>query len=83
MSSLQVKWDCSQCGSTPNDRRKYCNECHSMLTWTCNGSGKSGWYSNYYRHRNNCSYCTPELEEEKQQQMDDKQYQLNALDNGK
>ncbi|CAF4402163.1 unnamed protein product [Rotaria sp. Silwood2] len=41
MSSSQAKWDCSQCGCAPNDRRKYCTECHSMLTWTCTSSGKS------------------------------------------
>ncbi|CAF1294613.1 unnamed protein product [Rotaria sordida] len=83
MSSSQVKWDCSQCGCAPNDCRKYCTECHSMLTWTCTGSGKSGWHSNYYRHRNNYSYCTPELEEEKQQEMEEKQQQLQALDDSK
>ncbi|CAF3736711.1 unnamed protein product [Rotaria sordida] len=45
-----------------------------MLTWTCTDSGKSGSYSNYYLHRNNFSYCIPELEEEKQQlqALDDK-----------
>ncbi|CAF4783734.1 unnamed protein product [Rotaria sp. Silwood2] len=83
MSSSKVKWNCSQCGSAPNDRRKYCTECHSMLTWTCTDSGKSGMYANYYHHRNNCSYCTPELEEEKQQEMEEKQQQLQTLDDSK
>ncbi|CAF3852707.1 unnamed protein product, partial [Rotaria sp. Silwood1] len=81
MSSSQVKWDCSQCGYAPSDRRKYCSECHSMLTWTCTASGRSGRYTHYYRHCDNCSYCTPELEEEKQHEMEEKQQQLQALDN--
>ena len=83
MSSSQVKWDCSQCGYAPSDRRKYCNECYSMLTWTCTASGRSGRYAHYYHHRDNCSYCTPELEEENQHEMEEKQQQLQALDNGK
>ncbi|CAF4522245.1 unnamed protein product [Rotaria sp. Silwood2] len=76
MSFSQIEWDCSRCGSTVTDRRKYCTDCHSKLTWTCNGSGKSGLYTNYYRHCDRCSYCTPQLEEEKQQQfqaLNDKQ----------
>ncbi|CAF4114655.1 unnamed protein product [Rotaria sp. Silwood2] len=76
MSFSQIEWDCSRCGSTVTDRRKYCTDCHSMLTWTCTGSGKSGLYTNYYRHCDRCSYCTPQLEEEKQQQfqaLNDKQ----------
>ena len=43
-------------------------------------SGKSDWYSSYYRHRNNCSYCSPELDEEKQPEMEEKQRQLQAID---
>jgi hypothetical protein len=39
-----------------------------MLEWECIGSGKTGLYSNYYRHRIKCIYCTPELEEERQAQ---------------
>ena len=54
-----------------------------MLTWTCTDSGKSGWYSNYYRYRNNYGYCTPELEEEKQQTTEEKQQQFQALDDSK
>ena len=54
-----------------------------MLTWTCTASGRSGRYTHYYRHRDNCSYCTPELEEEKQHEMEEKQQQLQALDNSK
>ncbi|CAF4129194.1 unnamed protein product [Rotaria sordida] len=80
MSSSQVKWDCSQCGYAPSDHRKYCTECHSILTWTCTGSGKSCRYTNYYRHHDNSSYCTPELEEGKQHEMEEKQQQLRALD---
>ncbi|CAF1070386.1 unnamed protein product [Rotaria sordida] len=80
MSSSQVKWNCSECDYAPSDRRKYCTECHSMLTWTCTGSSRSGLYTNYYRHRDNCSFCTPELEEEKQHEMEEKQQQLRALD---
>jgi len=44
-----------------------------MLTWTCIGSGKSGLYTNYYRHHDSCDYCTPELEEERQQKIEEKQ----------
>ncbi|CAF4633632.1 unnamed protein product, partial [Rotaria sp. Silwood2] len=44
-----------------------------MLTWTCIGSEKSGLYTHYYRHRDTCNYCTPELEEERQQKMEEKQ----------
>lgn len=73
MSSAQLEWNCSQCESTTFDRRKYCTNCYSMLSWTCTGSGKSGLYTNYYRHRNNCNYCTPEHEEERQQEMEEKQ----------
>jgi hypothetical protein len=55
-----------------------------MLTWTCVGSAKSGLYTNYYRHRDTCYYYTPELEEERQQKMEEKQAptrkHLQALD---
>ncbi|CAF2965385.1 unnamed protein product [Rotaria sp. Silwood2] len=37
-----------------------------MLTWTCTGSEKSGLYTNYYRHRDNCTYCSLELEDKPQ-----------------
>jgi len=47
-----------------------------MLSWTCTGSGRSGLYTHYYRHCDNCSYCTPELEEEKQEKMEEKQATL-------
>jgi hypothetical protein len=54
-----------------------------MLSWTCIGSGRSGLYTNYYRHRDSCTYCTPELEEEKQQKMKEKQQRFRALDDSK
>ncbi|CAF3863872.1 unnamed protein product [Rotaria sp. Silwood1] len=73
MFSPQIEWYCAQCGSDPTDRRKYCTDCDSMLTWTCTGSGKSGLYTHYYRHRDNCNYCTPELEEKRQEQIEEKQ----------
>jgi uncharacterized protein (DUF983 family) len=44
-----------------------------MLTWTCTGSGKTGLYTHYYRHHDKCNYCTAELEEERQKQMEEKQ----------
>ncbi|CAF1380456.1 unnamed protein product [Rotaria sordida] len=72
MFSPQIEWYCAQCESVPTDRRKYCADCDSMLTWTCTGSGKSGLYTNYYRHRDNCNYCTPELEEERQKKLEEK-----------
>ncbi|CAF0908432.1 unnamed protein product [Rotaria sordida] len=72
MFSSQIEWHCTQCESGPTDRRKYCADCDSMLTWTCTGSQKSGLYTNYYRHRDNCDYCTPELEEERQKNMEEK-----------
>ncbi|CAF4828937.1 unnamed protein product [Rotaria sp. Silwood1] len=73
MFSPQIEWHCTQCGSDPTDRRKYCTDCDSMLTWTCTDSGKTGLYTHYYRHRDKCNYCTPELEEERQKQMEEKQ----------
>ncbi len=58
-----------------------------MLIWTCIGSRKSGLYMHYYRHRDSCSYCTSELEEDRQQKMEEKQItiqqQFQALDDGK
>jgi hypothetical protein len=51
------------------------------------GSGKSGLYNHYYRHRDTCYYCTPELEEERQQKMEEKQApprkHFQALDDSK
>ncbi|CAF1543075.1 unnamed protein product [Adineta ricciae] len=41
MFSPQIEWNCSECQSVVADRRKYCTDCYSMLTWTCIGSGKS------------------------------------------
>ncbi|CAF4234485.1 unnamed protein product [Rotaria sp. Silwood2] len=76
MFSPQIEWDCSQCQSGPTDRRKYCTNCHSMLSWTCTGAGKSGLHTHYYRHRDSCSYCTPELEEERQQKIEEKEVAL-------
>ncbi|CAF2959897.1 unnamed protein product [Rotaria sp. Silwood2] len=57
MSSSQAKWDCSQCGCAPNDRRKYCTECHSMLTWTCTSSGKSEQRKAYYHAKSSTNYA--------------------------
>ncbi|CAF3563236.1 unnamed protein product [Rotaria sordida] len=72
-SSSQIKWDCPECQITMEDRRKYCDSCKSMLVWTCVSSGKSGMYSNYHRYLTRCDYCTPELEEERQQLKEEKQ----------
>ena len=47
-------------------------DCDSMSTWTYAGSGKSGLYDNDYHHRDNCNYCTLELEEERQTKMREK-----------
>ena len=52
-----------------------------MLSWSCIGSGKSGLYTNYYRHRDSCIYCG--TEEEKQERIQEKQEQFRALDDGK
>ncbi|CAF1316509.1 unnamed protein product [Rotaria sp. Silwood1] len=41
MFSPQIGWRCAKCESVPTDRRKYCADCGSMLTWTCTSSGKS------------------------------------------
>lgn len=83
MSFSQVKWICSECDYVPSAHRKYCTECHSMLTWICTGSSRSGLYKNYFRHRDNCSFCKPEREEQKQHEMEEKQQQLRALDDSK
>ena len=56
MFSPQIEWNRAECGSVPTNREKYCTDCDSILTWTCTGSGRSGLYTNYYRHRDNCSY---------------------------
>ncbi|CAF1550003.1 unnamed protein product [Rotaria sordida] len=84
MFSPQIEWSCSECQSAVADRRKYCTDCDSMLTWTCVGSGKSGLYTHYYRHRDSCNYCTPEFEEERQQELEEKriavQQQFQNLD---
>ena len=66
MFSPQIEWYCAQCGSNQSDHRKYCTDCGSMLNWSCTGSEKSGLYTNYYRHRDNSNYCTPEHEEERE-----------------
>lgn len=87
MFSSQIEWYCAQCQCIPTDRRKYCTEYHSMLTWSCTGSGKSGLHTNYYRHHDSCNFCTPELEEDRRKEMDDKQaavqQHLQALDNSR
>jgi len=86
MFSQQVNWGCSQCQSATVARRKYCTDCHSMLIWTCIGSGKSGLYANFFRHRDSCIYCKSELEEDKPQKVEEKYaaiQQLQTLDNGK
>ena len=38
---------------------------------------------NYYLHCHNCIYRIPEVEEEKRQKMEEKQQQLEALDDDK
>ncbi|CAF4193621.1 unnamed protein product, partial [Rotaria sordida] len=76
MFSPQIEWHCAECESVPTDRRKYCPDCNSMLTWTCTGSGKSGLYTHYYRHRDNCNYCTPEFEEERRQKLEEKEVNI-------
>ena len=86
MFSSQLEWSCSQCQSNVIDRQKYCTDYDSMLTWTGIGTGKSGLYTNYYRHRGSCHYCAPELEEERQQKMEEKQTSMRkhfqALNDG-
>jgi hypothetical protein len=79
MFSPQIEWNCAECGSVTTVRRKYCTEYDSMLTWTCTGSGKSGLYTNYYRHRDNCNYCTPDLKEERQKKWKKKKLIFNNI----
>ncbi|CAF1579689.1 unnamed protein product [Rotaria sp. Silwood1] len=76
MSSPHIEWSCSECRSVITDQRKYCAVCHSMLRWTCNGSGRSGLYTNYYRHRGSCSSCIVEMDEDQQQEIRDKQLSI-------
>jgi len=87
MTSAPVEWSCPQCRSGTADQRKYCTDCHSMLHWTFNGSGRSGSYKNYCRHRGNCNYCIVNFEEEKQQEFEEKNNAIKqgfeALNNGK
>ncbi|CAF3934308.1 unnamed protein product, partial [Rotaria sp. Silwood1] len=78
MFSLQVKWGCSQCRSTTTDRRKYCIDCHSMLTWTCIGSGRSGLYTHFFRHRDNCIHCASEMGD-KPQEVEQKHRDIQKL----
>ncbi len=78
MSSSQVEWSCSQCQSTNIDRRKYCINCHSMLTWTCNESGRSGSYKNFFRHCDKCIHCTSEIED-KPQGVEEKHLAIEQL----
>ena len=58
-----------------------------MLVWTCVPSEKSGLCTNYYRHRDRCTYCTPELEPGRQQTKEEKQIsrfqELEVSYNGK
>ena len=72
-SSSRIKWDCPQCQITIFGRGKYCKDCQSMLVWTCIASGKSGLYTNYYRHHDRCTYCSPELEQEREEIKQEKQ----------
>jgi hypothetical protein len=84
MSSLQVEWSCSQCQSTFTNRRKFCTDCNSMLTWTCIGSERSGLYKNFFRHRDNCIHCTSEIED-RSQEVEEKHcaiQKLKILNNG-
>ncbi|CAF2014402.1 unnamed protein product [Rotaria magnacalcarata] len=80
MSSPLVEWHCPRCQSTIADRRKHCTTCHSMLRWTCIGSGRSGIYTHFFRHRDNCIHCTSEMED-KPQQVEEKQIAIQQLRN--
>lgn len=86
-SSSQIKWNCPECQITMEDRYRNCDNCKSMLVWTCVSSGKSGLYSNYHRHLRRRDYCTPELEQERQQLNEEKQISkvqdLQILYNGR
>jgi hypothetical protein len=79
MFSPQIEWSCSQCRSILSDRRKYCTNCHSMLSWACTGSGRSVLYTHYYRHRDSCNYCAPKREEEKQRKIEEKETACNNI----
>jgi hypothetical protein len=74
-SSSQIKWDCPNCQITVTDRHKYCNNCQTMLVWTCVASEKSSLYKNYH-----------ELEEEREQRKEEKNVskiqELQALYDG-
>mgnify|MGYP006897132234 CR=1 FL=1 len=70
LSPSQVEWNCPECEVIINGCHKYGTNCQTMLMWTCVASEKSGLYSNYYRHRQRCNYCAPELEEEREQLKD-------------
>ncbi|CAF4583117.1 unnamed protein product [Rotaria sp. Silwood2] len=72
-SSSQVEWNCPQCEVTINERLTYCNNCKTMLVWTCTPSQKSGLYKNYFRHRQRCNYCAPELEQQRQELKEERQ----------
>ena len=63
MFSPQIKWSCSQCRSTVTDRRKYCTNCHSMLTWTCIGWERFGLYIHLFRYHDKYVHCTSEIED--------------------
>jgi hypothetical protein len=55
-----------------------------MLTWKCIGSGRSGLYKNFFRHRDNCIHCTSEIKD-KPQGVEEKHIaiqQLQILNNG-
>ena len=72
LPSSQVEWNCPERKVVINDCHKYCNNCQTMLEWTCVASETSGLYSNYYRHRQRCNYSAPELEQERQQLAEEK-----------
>lgn len=72
-SSSQIEWSCPECQVIVMDRRKFCDNCHSMLVWTCLSSEKSGLYAHYSRHRDRCDYCSPELKEERERLKKEKQ----------
>ncbi|CAF3439697.1 unnamed protein product [Rotaria sp. Silwood1] len=49
-----------------NDCRKHFNRCQSTLIWRCITSKEFGLFTNYYRHRDRCNYCSPKLEQKRQ-----------------
>ncbi|CAF1621046.1 unnamed protein product [Adineta ricciae] len=69
MAPSQIEWNYVRYGFAETDRRKYCIDCHSMLSWTCVGLGKSCLYTNCYHQYDRCSYGTPELDGAKQQEF--------------